>query len=507
MCVNPIHIKSNSRRYRPSLSRLSLDVPCGHCAECISHSQDEWFLRVWKEIKDCNDAGGKVVFMTLTYNPYHRPVFRDVDEGTGECFEIPCFSKAHKDRFLANLRDFYRKKHGFSVKRSKGLRFIWASEYGMTEGFQHCPHYHILLFFPKGFVDVFKSLSEFKKTLQHFWDYGFSYFSRKSDGGLFVTTEFAGAYVSKYMCKDVDFYGRKDVYDYIHNDDGTVNKAHYKKIKDSLPRHWQSKHFGETLCEYCDDDKVFVDGLDFNFIKDKKQGKAKHYKVPRYIERKLLRELDEYGSLVLNERGKRVYKQVYGFNEKLANLCEHNSDYLKLSNLLKLTNGDVSRAFEVKNRLEYINNGRHPWVLATYILVFRGLISGNPLLSRSKSEVYSPPEYSPPPETFSSLDSLYYYAKQLYDERMDGFHFNEPFFEEGFLNYYAESGRFDEKLSGKYEKFSDCFEIYDKLPIFAGYSEYLSIIFDLKREYRERCFLNYQLQRKENTKYKIGLTA
>ena len=31
---------------------------------------------------------------------------------------------------------------------SKGIRYIWASEYGESEGSTHRPHYHWLFFFP-----------------------------------------------------------------------------------------------------------------------------------------------------------------------------------------------------------------------------------------------------------------------------------------------------------------------------------------------------------------------
>lgn len=56
MCYNPITIKS---------SEGYVQVPCGHCLECLKQYQNEWSNRMMEELKSCD---GKAVFFTLTYS-------------------------------------------------------------------------------------------------------------------------------------------------------------------------------------------------------------------------------------------------------------------------------------------------------------------------------------------------------------------------------------------------------------------------------------------------------
>lgn len=314
MCTNLVRIKNPSRTYRPLVTASYLDVPCGKCPECIQNAQSDWFLRAWSEIDKYNKLGGRVVFVTLTYADWFLPKYTYVQDGTK--YNIPCFNKKHKDQFINSIIQHYKRK-GLTKDTTGsglGLKFMWSSEYGMDERFTHRPHYHVLLFFPPEYID-WSSTQKCKDFIQSYWKYGMCRWSKPKDKygnvlGIFVQREFAGLYVSKYMVKQVEFYDQPAVNQYILNDDGSRNVENYNKIKNFLPRHWQSQGFGIDLINYCQDLSVFHDGLKFDFVKDRIAGKDHFYKVPRYITRKVLYDVDEHGSYVLNELG-RKYNRDY----------------------------------------------------------------------------------------------------------------------------------------------------------------------------------------------------
>lgn len=65
MCYNPITIKvgeGNQAKY--------VQVPCGHCLECLNKYQNEWTNRMTEELKS---VSGKAVFFTLTYSEDNVP--------------------------------------------------------------------------------------------------------------------------------------------------------------------------------------------------------------------------------------------------------------------------------------------------------------------------------------------------------------------------------------------------------------------------------------------------
>lgn len=117
-CTSPIEIKSNSKRFRPLVSRYKLHVPCCHCSDCLQRQQEDWFLRIWSEIDQTNRSGGKVVFFSPTYSEQFLPRFKEraaaVDPETGEIYmkdySIPCFNKKHKDKFENSLRKYFERK-------------------------------------------------------------------------------------------------------------------------------------------------------------------------------------------------------------------------------------------------------------------------------------------------------------------------------------------------------------------------------------------------------------
>lgn len=333
MCTRTKRITSPEKRYRPLVSRGYFDVPCGQCDECRTCAQNEWFIRLWSEIQTYHRAGGKSVFLVLTYDDLHLPIFKYVDESTGEVFEIPCFNKHDKDQFINSIIQHF-KRLGLTKKTTKsglGLKFMFCPEFGESPDHTHRPHLHTVLLFPEEYVKKtgFTCETHWMDFFQKYWSYGFVRKSKKY--GLFIdpNSDFAARYSSKYCTKDIDWFDQPQVNEFLYDEFGHKISERYEAIKDYLPKHWQSQGFGLGLTELCQNDNVFAEGINFDFLSDRKLGKTKKYSVPRYIRRKLLYDYDKKtGRFTLNERGK-LYNRDY-VDLLIFNAQERLSKYLSL---------------------------------------------------------------------------------------------------------------------------------------------------------------------------------
>lgn len=163
----------------------------------------------------------------------------------------------------------------------------------------------------------------------------------------------------------------------MFDDDGKLLKDRWNDFKDYAPKHWQGKGFGKDLLNLCYDDKVFTDGLDFNFRLDVEKGRRKLYRVPRYIVRKALYRIDDKERLVLNERGVKVFgnKQLF-----IARISKLNSDYRHFFSLDWLNSrlmssdfdsefGDIDSTKSLIYEFKYLLGSRSLRELALYTVV------------------------------------------------------------------------------------------------------------------------------------------
>ena len=106
MCLAPIKIKIKSKRISQNHSqKLWIEVPCGHCAECMQLKRDQWYLRNYWHSKECFDKGGYVLFDTLTYDDEHLPHISDFfPEVKGTNLDYSCFCYDHYKNFMKRLR-------------------------------------------------------------------------------------------------------------------------------------------------------------------------------------------------------------------------------------------------------------------------------------------------------------------------------------------------------------------------------------------------------------------
>lgn len=319
MCTSPIKIKNRSKTCKDGVTRKYIMVPCGKCEDCRSNQSEQWFQRIYQEMNDCLNSGGRVIYGgAFTYNDINVPRFHYVGlEGEDKSFM--CFNKHHKDKFVHDLRQYFQYKKVNVPDNGYSFKYIWCSEYGMAEGRTHRPHYHPLFFIPKEWMDyVGYDENSWKALLRRYWqdfpnNLGFVRWAPKSS--IFVNSEFAGLYASKYICKDVGFYNQPEVMEYLEDMKVSLSDVKYLKVKSYLPRHWQSEYFGANLEKIYSNCEAYVNGVDFGLCSEVQHGKSVIHKCPMYIEKRMLYDINELGQMKLNMKG-REFKKAR-FEQKL----------------------------------------------------------------------------------------------------------------------------------------------------------------------------------------------
>lgn len=331
MCLNPVTISNNTHRFAVGKSKLSFDVPCGKCHDCRSSKKNEWFLRCYKEFQDCQSKGGATYFVTLTYADEFLPHFdieyKKLVDGkvVYKHLDSPCFSYDDIHSFIKNLRTILKRRFG-NIK----LRYIVFPEYGDK---YRRPHYHCLFYLSRKLAnkDFFRCLDGYDNDVErrkfHKWSLNQPYFitpehpdgfckrgcwhkgwvliSKECKGGMLVKNQKSILYCSKYVTKDMSFFGQNDVVDFqnaifdktLYND---IERADIiSKVSHSLPKHYNSPSLGfdyikaEFMSDY---NKYIKDG----FVIATGQKSSVSYFIPDYYKRKILYrydvQKDEYGN-------------------------------------------------------------------------------------------------------------------------------------------------------------------------------------------------------------------
>lgn len=273
MCLSPLHIDNKSAYRSPLYQSLAYDVPCCKCEECRLAMRSEWLTRLAFEVDALYKSGGVAVFLTFTYDDLHLPIFTDGD------FSVSCFNHSDVTSFFDRLEIAVRRKYGKGA-----FKKFFVSEYGKDT---RRPHYHGL-FFLASFVDYVG----FCEIARRVWSYGYMFpkFDKyrncyvDNDGFPVVPTLHSLAdgakYVSKYVTKDMSFYGLPEVAAYLDSPVGY-------KLKPYLPKHWQSNGIGLSILDHIslqsdsDIKKLLSDGV-YSPILDKV------VPCPRFIFNKLM---------------------------------------------------------------------------------------------------------------------------------------------------------------------------------------------------------------------------
>lgn len=171
MCVSPIKIPNknffSSREFSDRLkskfpwkdySASTIEVPCGHCKECIRRKQDSLVQRVQLE-----STKNHLFMCTLTYSPETLPTFFINDR------DIPFADVTDVQDMIKRMR----KDNVFGIP----FRYLAVSELGSKRG---RPHFHILFLFEKKYFssdkeryiqecDAFASKSQHYFTVLNNW--------------------------------------------------------------------------------------------------------------------------------------------------------------------------------------------------------------------------------------------------------------------------------------------------------------------------------------------------
>lgn len=333
MCLSPITIPNQTKYISTKHKDLFLmQVPCGHCAECQKTMSNHWYYRAWYEWQDLDNAGGFVLFDTLTYAPKYLPHISD----TWSCIEkkddYPCFSYHHIRKFMQSLMQRV-KRAGYG----SCIRYFLSSEYGTHEykngkKLTHRPHYHLLLYVYNNQIDPLW----LSKQISDLWYYGrtdgIPYKSKRYVLGknIVSASDSLGCklrtchYVTKYVQKSCQFdkqiqirknkvmFALANIADPVTPDKWLETEAaHRESLK--LNRlvnqfHRQSQHFGESALADIDLNQLVRDGClympDFRHIKIP-------IPLPMYYKRKLCFELVEFNGSrywIPNEFGKEFTK-------------------------------------------------------------------------------------------------------------------------------------------------------------------------------------------------------
>ncbi len=103
-----------------------INVPCGHCPECIQKKQNDFVQRCQMESMDTYQY-----MVTLTYDNNHLP---KLVSSLGEVFYYADYR--HIQSTIKRVRKYFERP----------FRFVATSERG---GKRHRPHWHLILFVPK----------------------------------------------------------------------------------------------------------------------------------------------------------------------------------------------------------------------------------------------------------------------------------------------------------------------------------------------------------------------
>lgn len=344
MCLSPLHLVNPSKWIDPnSCQSLFVDVPCGHCSDCLRSYQNEWRNRAYYECLDAFNNDKYVLFDTLTYRPSSLPHLSDfislpqisigckddlckvsqyvpnyVDSSE---LDFPCFSHFDVQLFLANLRSRL-KRLGFD---SSGIRHFTVCEYGSDIRRTRRPHYHVLFFVPSSIPFDVMSLS-ISLSWRHGRTDGIPYRSRSYvlNRNVFknspVSIRRVCGYVTKYCTKQFSYNSlvrsrleKLKVLDY----------SSYSLAK-SLVKcgHWQSLGFGnDALIKIVGRDVLLKTGQ-FKIILS--NGLFKYVNLHKSLQRKLLYDyyINDLGDVVwrLNRDGFSYKKR---FKDRSVNFLHH----------------------------------------------------------------------------------------------------------------------------------------------------------------------------------------
>lgn len=269
------------RKVRNPYGITKVFVPNKDTEEARRANKNEWQARLFSELDYYHTRKRwNIGFLTLTYNSQCLPTIPGKFFVDGEYERIPCFSYSDIKAFFSCIRSYlFRQYHMTNV-----LRWFLTCEYGEQ---YHRPHYHAMLIFDSRIsheemwqlcsdawrATTFKipNNSIRKRRIDHGRINEFNDFIPEDTYGC-------GAYVAKYVCKDIEFF---KVIDGKFNHLSRKSKNHLRHF---MPFHKQSLAFGSCMIEGKSDDELlemYNEGIQFT-------GQGRRVELPLYLKNKIL---------------------------------------------------------------------------------------------------------------------------------------------------------------------------------------------------------------------------
>ena len=271
-------------------------VPVQNSQSFRRKQQADWRFRLNAEFQTLKRQGWHLAFATLTYTNEHLPLIpKELFKNESEYRKIPCFSRSDVSTWIESIRHYCG--YHFNAKGDAAIRYFVASEYGADT---NRPHYHAVLAFPSTI-----SYETMHALCKHYWEHGIM-FPRKPTGDYNPRTnkamfpfEVTGdaskafSYVSKYVCKDMDYEKAIASVDL---------KKNTRLYKDCQSFHIQSKGLGFSIIKDMTDAeklKAYQHGIYFDGDSDYV------YRMPLYLKNKLI--FDNF--YVVTSSGKRLVRR------------------------------------------------------------------------------------------------------------------------------------------------------------------------------------------------------
>lgn len=409
MCLRPLSIVTRSRLIKMQGGQPFVhSVPCGNCAECNTAKSNEYLLRSYYESQRCLDAGGFMLFCTLTYRDSNIPHLSDtfpIFKNT--LADYTCFNRYDVRLFFVRLRTVLTRA-GFDC--AQGLKYFLSAEYGTSEKHTHRPHYHVIFY-----INFDIDPLVFARYISDCWPHGITdcppfkddayvrthIYKRDSDP---VAVEKVCRYVSKYVVKSSTFEGvinsRIDIIcqrlrDALHHmpdlqewiesrynlspDMELQEMCDYfntlaqgtQEFRDELKRrigrvcnqfHRQSQGFGLAALDYNNIEDICNNG--FITMPTSEKDVVKRVPLPMYFKRKLFYELTE------DFRGSKVWKLNDLGHQFLLSRVKNNLDTLtNRFNDWYVNSSEIERSV-----IDEILNGRSFAEFSRYVAIYKGRV-------------------------------------------------------------------------------------------------------------------------------------
>lgn len=388
MCLDKYYIdlSTRSKYYFPGYAHLStLDVPCCQCDECISHAQNDIYIRMHSEYVDCVKNGGLVVFVTFTFSDDNVPSYSyKLDNGEVSFYKVP-YNK-HDDTFIFGFDKKLMQKFFNSYRKflsrcdidNPQIRYIVVPEYGTDNRYTQRPHYHSFLFLNKDVVKFYSKYGYFNERLfmnhiRKYWTYGKC--SESKNHGLTVYRSDGIKYLSKYVSKTIllkNLRRFKKFFEFIELNIDLIDPTEYKYNKSvyGIFKYYlkksgsnlfilKSKNFGVSaitkLLEYRQNKDY--DALFREYEKGYKiisNGMVTYIPYSMYYYRKLFFDTRTDGSFYLNSAGYR-YTEFDARNRYFDELERINQlDFDNLSTMSDSDGFEIGYVKSLANNKEFI---------------------------------------------------------------------------------------------------------------------------------------------------------